>query len=180
MKHRIIYLIFIPGLVLGTIHCGGMKPNPQFNEPHSSVSKDRDPEEMFYTSKEYLPLNKVQLTQEIKSYLGVPYRWGGTSRAGMDCSGFVSTVYRKALGLELPHSTVKMSRLGESVAKNELRFGDLIFFKNIEYSGVSHVGIYLGKNYFAHASTTKGVTISNLSEKYYRKRFVSARRVYER
>ncbi|MFQ5864281.1 MAG: C40 family peptidase [bacterium] len=179
MKNRVNFLLFGFGLILGTIHCAGRKPNPQFNDPNSTISHGQQPQGRFYTSKEKLSLSKTQLVQVIESYLGVPYRWGGATRAGMDCSGFVSTVFRNALGLDLPHSAKMMYQLGESVAKHELRFGDLVFFKNIEYSGVSHVGIYLGENYFAHASTTKGVTISNLSEKYYRKRYVSARRVYE-
>ncbi|MFQ6112835.1 MAG: C40 family peptidase [bacterium] len=178
--NRFVLLLFGLSLFLVIIHCGGMKPNPQFSEPNSAPSKEQEPEHRFYTSKKGFSLNKARLIQEIKSYLGVPYRWGGATRAGMDCSGFVSTVYQNALGLELPHSTKMMFQLGESVAKNDLRFGDLVFFRNIEYSGVSHVGIYLGKNYFAHASITKGVTISNLGEKYYLKRFVSAKRIYTR
>jgi cell wall-associated NlpC family hydrolase len=179
MKIRFVLLLFGFGLFLGTVNCAGVRSNPRFNDGDSTMTLAEGFEGRFYTSNENLSLDKVRLIEEIKSYLGVPYLWGGDTRAGMDCSGFVSTVYRKALGLELPHNTKMMYRLGESVDKNKLRFGDLVFFKNIEYSGVSHVGIYLGKNYFAHASTSKGVTISNLSEKYYRKRYVSAKRISE-
>lgn len=177
MKNRINWLIFTFYLFLVTIHCAGTRSNPKFSEPRSSNNKNRVTEGRFYTSDEHFPLIKGELTKAIESYLGVPYRWGGRTRQGMDCSGFVLKVYQKALNLNLPHSAKIMYRLGDSVPVKDLRFGDLVFFKNIESYGISHVGIYVGNNEFAHASTTQGVIISKLSEKYYRKRFVGVKRI---
>jgi cell wall-associated NlpC family hydrolase len=157
-----------------------LKSNPQYKEPGSSTNTKADPERRFFKSREHQTLDEANLSKEIESYLGVPYRWGGTTREGMDCSGFVGTIYRDALDLKLPRSAKMMYRQGKYVQKEKLEFGDLVFFKNIESSGVSHVGIYVGNNEFAHASTTKGVTISNLNETYYRQRYVGARRVYRK
>lgn len=118
-----------------------------------------------------------ELFQVINSYLGVPYRWGGTSRKGMDCSGFVSVVFREVFQLNLPHSARKIFRLGYPLTWHQLQPGDLVFFRDIESQGVSHVGIYLGEGKFAHASVTRGVVISHLNEDYYRTRFVGGRKI---
>ena len=173
-----INLMFTSYLFIATLHCAGLKSNPQFKDPNSPMVKDADPEHRFYKNRKRSSPDKLKLVKEIESYLGVPYRWGGTTREGMDCSGFVSIIYRDVLGIRLPQNAATMFRLGEYVSREELEFGDLVFFKNIESYGISHVGIFVGNHEFAHASTTKGVTISNLNESYYRRRYVGVRRVY--
>lgn len=117
---------------------------------------------------------------EIDKYMGVPYRWGGTTVRGMDCSGLVYTVYQDAVDLKLPRMAREMFRGGKYISRRQLQFGDLVFFENMGNSGVSHVGIYLGSEKFVHASTKAGVIISNLNDKYYRERYVGARRFYDR
>ena len=108
--------------------------------------------------------------------MGTRYRYGGTSAAGIDCSGFVQTVFRE-LDYELPHSSRSQAQLGIPVSRDELRPGDLVFF-DIRRSGrISHVGIYLGDGDVLHASVHTGVTIDNLSEEYYRVRYSAARRI---
>ena len=113
---------------------------------------------------------------DVVSYLGVPYRYGGGSKSGIDCSGFTSNVYKNSLGILLPRTAREQYRSGSTVNGDGLQFGDLVFF-NTTGSGVSHVGIYLEDDLFAHASVSFGVTISSLESSYYRKRFVGARRV---
>ncbi len=118
----------------------------------------------------------TRLNKEIDKYIGTRYKYGGLNENGLDCSGFVFRVYMGALNLELPHSSAMQAKLGASVQKNELQFGDLVFF-NIRGRGISHVGIYIGDGNFVHASTKLGVVVSNLQEKYYKERYVSARRI---
>ena len=129
---------------------------------------------------ELLPasLNRDRVLLDIVSLLGAPYRYGGNDRAGIDCSGFTKQVYESAAGRALPRSTREQYRQGESVERDGLRFGDLVFF-NTTGASPSHVGIYIEDDLFAHASVTYGVTISSLESTYYRERFVGARRIAE-
>ncbi len=113
------------------------------------------------------------------SLLGTPYKFGGSNPdQGVDCSGFVKHVYKETADLTLPRSARDMSRLGESVAKSELKPGDLVFF-NTRRQPNSHVGIYKGNGEFVHASSTrrKAVTVSRMDQKYWASRFNGARRV---
>jgi len=113
---------------------------------------------------------------DVVSYLGVPYRYGGATKSGIDCSGFTSTVYRNAMSISLPRTAREQFSAGSFVGDDGLQFGDLVFF-NTTGNGASHVGIYLEDDLFAHASVSYGVTISSLESTYYRKRFLGARRV---
>jgi hypothetical protein len=121
-------------------------------------------------------IERDKLLLEAVGYLGVPYEYGGTSRAGMDCSGFTSRVYRDGARIELPRSTTGQYQSGVAVEEDSLLFGDLVFF-NTTGRSPSHVGIYLEDGLFAHASVSYGVTISSLQSTYYKNRFVGARRV---
>jgi cell wall-associated NlpC family hydrolase len=121
-------------------------------------------------------LSRDRLLLDVISYLGVPYVYGGSSRKGIDCSGFTSQVYSTAADVSLPRSAREQYSVGATVLRNELRFGDLVFF-NTTGRSPSHVGIYIEDDLFAHASVSDGVTFSSLQSTYYRKRFVGARRI---
>lgn len=123
-------------------------------------------------------VNRDRFLLEVVSLLGVRYSYGGSSKEGMDCSGFTCTVYRAGANTELPRSTVEQFRIGSVVSREELRFGDLVFF-NTTGDSPSHVGIYIEDDIFAHASVVEGVTLSSLESTYYKKRFVGARRVLD-
>lgn len=119
-----------------------------------------------------------RLVRVIKSYIGTPYQYGGSTQRGIDCSGLVMKIYQKALGLRLPHSTTSLAKLGIPLSVRNLKFGDLLFFRTSRSKKYSHVGIYLYKTKFVHSSSSRGVVISDFSEeKYYRKNFVEARRL---
>ena len=117
------------------------------------------------------------LVQTAMQYLGSPYRRGGTSRGGVDCSGLVYAVCRQH-GISLPRTSRDMYGHGDPVSKQDLRAGDLVFFKNTYRSGISHVGIYIGNNQFVHAvNPGRGVQITNLSSSYYVAHWAGAYRV---
>jgi cell wall-associated NlpC family hydrolase len=119
-----------------------------------------------------------ELVQEGLGYLGIPYRWGGTSpETGLDCSGLVQQVFRNALGLDMPRTAAEMARVGEGIRKDDLKPGDLVFFNTMRRT-FSHVGIYLGDNQFLHAPSTGGkVRVDDMTDSYWLRRFTGARRV---
>lgn len=117
-----------------------------------------------------------QIIANAKKHLGTPYLWGGTSPKGFDCSGLVQYVFQQS-GIQLPRTTDQQVKLGTYVSKANLKPGDLVFLQNTYRQGVSHVGIYIGDGQMIHASSSKGVVISNLSTSYYTQHYHSARRV---
>ena len=110
-----------------------------------------------------------------KQYIGVPYVWGGSTPSGFDCSGFVQYVFAKH-GITLPRTSAQQYTVGKWVSKSNLQPGDLVFY-NTSGSGVSHLGIYIGNGQFIHASSSKGVMISEMSNSYWSARYYGARRV---
>lgn len=111
----------------------------------------------------------------ISKTIGIDYKFGGTSTAGFDCSGFTKYVFKK-VGLTLPRTSKAQYKVGASITRSKLRSGDLIFFNTLG-NGVSHVGIYVGNGKFAQSSSSRGVTISSLSQSYWANRYVGAKRV---
>ena len=116
---------------------------------------------------------------EVIKYLDTPYKYGGNSDKGIDCSAFTKQVFENSVTAELPRSAREQFGVGEKIDKDELKFGDLVFFNTRRRSNPGHVGIYLGDNQFVHASRQLGVTVSSLDEKYYKTRFSGARRIME-
>ena len=106
----------------------------------------------------------------IKPWMGVPYKYGGTTKQGIDCSGFVGNIYREAYGITLHRTANDMQQDVKKVSKSQLREGDLVFFVN-SHGKVSHVGIYLHDGLFVHSSTSRGVIISPLSDSYWSQHF---------
>lgn len=112
--------------------------------------------------------------------LGTPYKYGGQSvRTGFDCSGFVSYLYRKEAGIQLPRSTRQMIKVkAPKVAKAKLQPGDVLFFATGRGRQVSHTGIYIGNQYFIHsANHRKGVRIDSLKDRYWNVSFIEAKRI---
>ncbi|NTU68250.1 MAG: NlpC/P60 family protein [Chlorobiaceae bacterium] len=125
------------------------------------------------------PANRIgTLFSDVRQYFGIRYRFGGTTPAGFDCSGFVQFMFSKVFNMQLPRSSREMSAIGIRVARNELRPGDLVFFQNGK-NRINHVGIFVGNNTFIHSSLSRGITRTNLSESYYDKRFATGVRVID-
>ncbi|MFT4024357.1 MAG: NlpC/P60 family protein [Flavihumibacter sp.] len=116
----------------------------------------------------------TELLQFIDDWYGTRYRFGGNSRDGIDCSAFTCQLSSAMFNKTLPRTSREQYDRCQHIPNSQLQTGDLVFFKN--HGGVSHVGVYLLNNKFVHASTSAGVTISDLNEEYYRKRYMGAGR----
>lgn len=116
--------------------------------------------------KEEVKIRDTKLADYYESWLGTPHRMGGMTKQGVDCSGFVLNVYKDVYGIKLPRTASQMSQTVRKINRNEMKEGDLIFFAR-GTSKPHHVGIYLKDNNFVHTSTSRGVTISNLEDKYW-------------
>jgi cell wall-associated NlpC family hydrolase/LysM repeat protein len=124
----------------------------------------------------YADTGNLDLLEKAYALRGTRYRYGGSSRSGFDCSGFAGYVYRTQ-GVKLPRTSREQATVGKKVDKDELRKGDLVFFKT-RGSRISHVGIYTGNGKFIHASSGSGrVRVNSLSDGYYSRRYAGARRV---
>ena len=111
--------------------------------------------------------------------LGVAYRYGGTSvSTGFDCSGFMQHIFKRAMGINLPRTSAEQAQMGTPVARSELQPGDMVFFRTLGGSRISHVGLYIGNDRFIHAPRTgKNIEITSLSNKYWSGKYAFARRV---
>jgi cell wall-associated NlpC family hydrolase len=132
----------------------------------------------------------MKLYKAINTYLKAPYRWGGNTASGIDCSGFVKQVYGRA-GIELPRTAKEQHAIGKGIKRmNDLKYGDVVFFamkkrkekflffftryKNADLP--THNGIYLRDYVFVHASSSQGVTLSLLNDPYWQFHFIDGRR----
>lgn len=131
------------------------------------------------SSENYL---SMQLINNAMEFLGVRYRGGGSSKAGMDCSGMVTAVFN-IFDIKLPRSSHDMAAVGEKVDSSDVKKGDLIFFKTNGRSVINHVGLVIEKIgdeiKFIHSSTSKGVMVSSTKESYYHKNFAQVNRVVD-
>jgi len=116
-----------------------------------------------------------KLYSQYRSWKGVKYRLGGSSKRGVDCSAFTQITFKDQFNKKIPRTTAKQVKLGRFVLKRNLRKGDLIFFKTGR--NVRHVGVYMGNRKFLHASTSKGVIISSIDNVYWKSKYWKSRRI---
>jgi cell wall-associated NlpC family hydrolase len=119
----------------------------------------------------------ILLRNEFQYWQGTPYRLGGETEKGIDCSALVQNIYRRSFNLHLPRVTKEQVKAGFFVYRNELQVADLVFFKINRQE--QHVGIYLGDMQFIHASTSKGVMISSLKNQYWKSKYWQSRRIID-
>lgn len=122
-----------------------------------------------------------RVVSQAQAFAGTPYKWGGTTRKGMDCSGLIYTAFTKE-NIVLPRVSREMATRGKPVKKSAIKKGDLVFFKTNKSSRkINHVGLVTtvkeGRIYFIHATTSRGVLTSSLEEKYWKNAYSQARRV---
>ncbi|WP_370649936.1 NlpC/P60 family protein [Leclercia sp. G3L] len=146
-----------------------------FELPASMLTLNRDigfsPES---THQETGPL-RTRILVQYQQWKGTHYRWGGTTHNGVDCSALMQHLFRDAAHLSLPRTTGEQINKGVKVEELSLKAGDLVFFQTGEHR--RHVGVYIGDHQFIHASTSQGVTVSDLSDDYWQAHFITARRV---
>lgn len=135
-----------------------------------------------YALRMDVPLETVDhlpLYSFIDEWWGTPYRLGGNSRTGIDCSAFVQTLMMGVFSLQLPRTSREQKTFSQQIEDTERKEGDLVFFSNHRSGTITHVGIYLHNNKFVHASTSNGVIISDLTDAYWSKRYRGAGRIVQ-
>ena len=142
------------------------------------IAADADEPNFIFSTLSSFTDKAARLAIEAMSLIGIHYRRGGnTPENGLDCSGLVRYVFREAHGTELPRTSFEISKMGETVDKQDLQPGDLVFFNTLRRT-FSHVGIYLGDNKFIHAPSSGGaVRIESMDLAYWKARFNGARRI---
>ena len=116
-----------------------------------------------------------QLKKQYEQWQGVKYKYGGTTKKGVDCSAFVQNTYINKLKVSLPRTTALQVKIGKQINKQNLKIGDLIFFRTGK--NTRHVGIYLKDGKFMHSSSSRGVHISHINNTYYKKYFWKIKRI---
>ena len=168
--------VVTPGQQLALFERGDEPENALADESVFIPSENGLAEASFFSDDNGEPARE-RVVRVAKTMLNTPYRWGGTSAAGMDCSGFVWKVFT-TVDMNLPRSAREQYQLGSEVSRNSLSVGDLIFFRTYARYP-SHVGIYMGGNQFIHASSVaRRVKISSMDHSYYKKRYIGAKRLF--
>jgi murein DD-endopeptidase / murein LD-carboxypeptidase len=121
-------------------------------------------------------INNIPLYAFIDDWYGVPYKYGGKNKSGIDCSNFTATLYSNVYSKSITGTSSSLFNQCKVISKDHLKEGDLLFFK-IDGDAISHIGIYLQNNKFVHATTKKGVMINDLDEAYYKKYYYKAGRM---
>ena len=119
--------------------------------------------------------NVKEVLTYANTFTGVPYKFGGTTPAGFDCSGYIRYVFQK-IGFDMPRQADEQYTVGKKVEKNNLQPGDLVFFETYE-PGISHSGIYIGDGQFISATSSSGVAVANIDDSYWGPRYRGAKRV---
>jgi len=171
MLNQYVLKTSIACLVISLI--AGCASAPERSSPKSS-SKAQLSVPAKPSSKQHT-VNYHRLQAQYQHWKGTPYSMGGLNKKGIDCSGFVYVTFRDVFGMEVPRSTEGLAEEGTPVTRQQLHVGDLVFFK----TGFSkhHVGIYIGDQQFIHASTSRGVMKSSLSNPYWTQHYWKSARI---
>lgn len=166
----------VPVMLVLLSACGTVRSTSSAPRGHSQAAPAADVPRNIDLSLRRSPAADA-LLREADSWIGTAYRYGGNDRQGVDCSGFVARVFDSALRIKLPRTSQQQHDFCTAINRGDLREGDLVFFSVRGSSAVGHVGIYIGNNQMVHASASKGVIISSLSQPYYIDNFFGAGRI---
>jgi lipoprotein Spr len=175
----IISRFFLFSIILLTLlaSCRGSRNNRK-NEPEVAEIASRKAFAAEYSRKLGVPVPETAnqlLYTTLYVWMGVPYKYGGNSKKGVDCSGLICSVYPEVYQIQVPRVSAQMYKEAKKIEEKELKEGDLVFFK-IDSRDIRHSGIFLFSDYFIHSTTSKGVIISRLNDTYWRKYFVGGGR----
>jgi probable lipoprotein NlpC len=164
-------LMIIASIGILTISCAPLRPLA----PDAYTSTKNNSTKKWQDSQNITGMSEWDAV--LLPWLGTPYVYGGNTKRGTDCSGFVSSVYMEKERMSVPRTTKDGFKKGKSVDKSSLVVGDLVFFsKQGNGRNVNHVGIYVGDGNFMHASTSLGVTITPLDDNHWKSLYLGARR----
>lgn len=175
-------LFLLLPLILFLASCGSTKNTVVKRNPYKKTVPKVEGLQTFNSNfRGVLNAQTEEILKDAEKYIGAPYKYGGNTSSGFDCSGFTVKVYEEN-SYKLPRISSDQANTGDKISVKEAEPGDLVFFATSGGSKVSHVGIVHdigddGEIKFIHASTSKGVIISSLNEKYWNKAFLYARRV---
>lgn len=167
---KIFRIILLAALAIGVASCGSSRKIPTAEKQTLAELQKKLKSEPDQALR--------RLLAEAYSWEGTPYKWGGETKQGVDCSGLTMKVFQNSLGIKLPRNSAKQQQACDRISRSKLLPGDLVFFNSKGGGGVSHVGLYVGDNMMIHASS-HGVMFSGLSEPYYQNHFHSCGRVPE-
>jgi lipoprotein Spr len=146
----------------------------------SSSAKDNSRKKEYYSTKFGISLDRssnLKLYEAVDHWLGVKYKYASCTKSGIDCSCLVNALYKEAYSCNTPRDTRGLAEQIKKIDKDELKEGDLVFFKMKGTGKIDHVGVYLCDDKFVHASTKKGVMISSLTEEHFKKAYKLAGRL---
>ena len=175
-KSSVFYLAFIFVMIASSCHT--KKKTTSTLPEKTSVSKTNKIKNKYagLINVDDSKIDNVKLYSFIDEWYGVPYKYGGKNKEGIDCSNFTSTLYLNVYSKPLTGTSSSIFDQCKVVSKSNLEEGDLVFFK-IDGDKISHIGVYLQNNKFVHATTKKGVMIDDLDEEYYKKYYYKGGRL---
>ncbi|MBR3100800.1 MAG: C40 family peptidase [Muribaculaceae bacterium] len=171
-QRNILCLVLATAISLATASCHHKKDNIiyyKYDKKESTKGQKNTINDEWRTLQVKLDRHdNKDLYKELRSWLGTPYQYGGSTHNGTDCSGMVMVVYQNVYGIQLERNSAKIYENNcKDIHKKDLHEGDLVFFNNGKTSKITHVGIYLKEGKFVHASSSRGVVVSDLEQRYY-------------
>jgi probable lipoprotein NlpC len=170
----------LAGILFAALLSGCISSSVRYGRPVLSATLEQERRAFDSAAANiHAPVETDRLKRILDAWLGTPYRWGGMSKDGVDCSGLVCQVFQELYSIKLPRSAVDQVKIGSPVTVADARAGDLVFFRWGFFGGVDHVGICTGEGRFVHASSKHGVIESSLSDEYYRSHITELRRLFQ-
>lgn len=177
-KNKFSVFYFALVLAISISSCRTQKETTSVNTEKNNVSQTKKIQNKYalVLKVDENKIENIKLYSFIDEWYGVPYKYGGKNKNGIDCSNFTSTLYSNVYSKPLTGSSSSIFNQCKVISKNNLEEGDLVFFK-IDGDNISHIGVYLQNNKFVHATTKKGVMIDDLDEEYYKKYYYKGGRI---
>jgi lipoprotein Spr len=177
-KNKFSVFYFALVLAISISSCRTQKETTSSDTEKNNVSKTKKIQNKYglLLKVDENKIENIKLYSFIDEWYGVPYKYGGKNKNGIDCSNFTSTLYSNVYSKPLTGSSSSIFNQCKVISKNNLEEGDLVFFK-IDGDNISHIGVYLQNNKFVHATTKRGVMIDDLDEEYYKKYYYKGGRI---
>ncbi len=185
MKRLTLYILALGLSVLILASCHSSKKQPSTESSTTETIQPSRPPVRYDKLSQQLGISigksdnqNIPLYEESAKWLGTPYKYAGNTRSGCDCSGLVGQIYLAVYGKQLQRNSAQiMYKNCDEISQSKLKSGDLVFFSTGGGSKINHVGIFLKEDKFIHASSSKGVIVSSMQERYYQRTFICAGRV---